>query len=1090
MNTQFCLNTKSRGNLDKTKSLLINNAVALSLSMPFLATSAYALTGSNELKNQNILKSDLNTQNIKSLHGQTILTKKYALNIGETYHIVAQRFNVDVDFLQALNTHLNLSIPPKAGDIIFVPASPLKKNIPLIQKQSSLNNDGYQNQLVNIAAQIGSLLESNPNSDAASAMARNLASSTVNSSLEKWFSQYGRLRAQVNVDDKFSLKNSQYDLLLPIWENKKNLVFTQASVHRTDDRNQANLGFGIRRFNENYMIGGNTFIDYDMSNDHSRAGIGGEYWSNFLKISANGYLRLSNWKDSKKVEDYEERAANGWDIRTEGYLPAYPQLGGKLMYEKYYGNEVALFGKNNRQENPQALTLGVSYTPIPFITMNVEHKQGQDSNKDTSIGLQMNYQFGVPWAKQIDPKAVSALRSLAGNRYDFVERNNNIVLEYRKKELIFLNIAKQVRGFSGEQKSLEVSVQTKYGLDRIEWDAKEIIAQGGEVVQQGSDYVIKLPDYKYGRSAPANTYSISAIAYDTLGNASGRQTAQIEVTEAAVSETNSEFTPITTTLVANGKNSQALKLTVKDYKGHPIHIPMSEIELNVSSKTRGDISAEVSEWKKIADGEFEVTVTAGTQVETLQLTPTIRGVSLKPAKIEMIAGDVVYHSTMDTNPKEIIANDEDEAEISLTLEDEFNNTIKGKTVTFTATGLINTQISDVVEVNGIYKAKLKGTKTGTVTITAVVDGSEVNKTDVTLKPGPLDLTTSSIQALPNSIPADNKTKAQIAVELLDKFENPVEKGDVGFKISGVGGATLLNNADYEDGVYLAEVFGENAGSLTVTPSYNKTQLKLSTKVELVPTVHSIEITTNLEKTQIGGSGIVMTITPKDKDNTPLRSQFVTFNITSRDRQGSIRTDSGILQANNTAMTNGTQFQSNDRGVISLILHDPNGIGVEHIIQAKTDNGVTAEKSIYFTVLTSPDTEKAQMWGHMSAEKLKGQTSATFSRPKLATETSGYQDTYVENNETWALFNGNSEGMDAHCGGSDNIPNRNDYLSLFNVHGTSIHTKYGWPKNKLYRSSSTGYAGKYAFWLTTGNAEDTGNQNIGTNLDYKGYISCK
>lgn len=35
--------------------------------------------------------------------------------------------------------------------------------------------------------------------------------------------------------------------------------------------------------------------------------------------------------------------------------------------------------------------------------------------------------------KQLDPNEVAARRSLAGSRYELVDRNNNIVLEYRKK---------------------------------------------------------------------------------------------------------------------------------------------------------------------------------------------------------------------------------------------------------------------------------------------------------------------------------------------------------------------------------------------------------------------------------------------------------------------------------------------------------------------------------------------------------------------------------------------------------------------------------------------------------------------------------
>ncbi len=36
--------------------------------------------------------------------------------------------------------------------------------------------------------------------------------------------------------------------------------------------------------------------------------------------------------------------------------------------EQYKGDDVALFGKDNRQKNPHAITAGLNYTPIPLLT--------------------------------------------------------------------------------------------------------------------------------------------------------------------------------------------------------------------------------------------------------------------------------------------------------------------------------------------------------------------------------------------------------------------------------------------------------------------------------------------------------------------------------------------------------------------------------------------------------------------------------------------------------------------------------------------------------------------------------------------------
>lgn len=81
------------------------------------------------------------------------------------------------------------------------------------------------------------------------------------------------------------------------------------------------------------------------------------------------------------------------------------------MYEQYYGDEVALFGKDNLQKDPRAVTVGVDY-PFPLATLKVSHKMGKDGKSNTELGLQVSYQIGTPLEKQLDPGNVAAMRSL------------------------------------------------------------------------------------------------------------------------------------------------------------------------------------------------------------------------------------------------------------------------------------------------------------------------------------------------------------------------------------------------------------------------------------------------------------------------------------------------------------------------------------------------------------------------------------------------------------------------------------------------------------------------------------------------------
>ncbi|MCV5830182.1 inverse autotransporter beta domain-containing protein, partial [Escherichia coli] len=99
---------------------------------------------------------------------------------------------------------------------------------------------------------------------------------------------------------------------------------------------------------------------------------------------------------------------------------------------------------------------------------------------DTRFAVDFTWQPGSAMQKQLDPNEVAARRSLAGSRYDLVDRNNNIVLEYRKKELVRLPLTDPVTGKSGEVKSLVSSLQTKYALKGYNVEATALEAAGGK----------------------------------------------------------------------------------------------------------------------------------------------------------------------------------------------------------------------------------------------------------------------------------------------------------------------------------------------------------------------------------------------------------------------------------------------------------------------------------------------------------------------------------------------------------------------------------------------------------------------------------
>ncbi|ENM3688912.1 inverse autotransporter beta domain-containing protein, partial [Yersinia enterocolitica] len=256
------------------------------------------------------------------------------------------------------------------------------------------------------ATRLASILADGDSAKQASSIARGTATSAGNEALQKWFNQFGSAKVQLNLDEKLSLKGSQLDVLLPLTDSPDLLTFTQLGGRYIDDRVTVNFGLGQRHFFAQQMLGYNLFVDHDASYSHTRIGVGAEYGRDFINLAANGYFGVSGWKNSPDLDKYDEKVANGFDLRSEAYLPTLPQLGGKLIYEQYFGDEVGLFGVDNRQKNPLAVTVGVNYTPIPLVTVGVDHKMGRAGMNDTRFNLGFNYTFGTPLAHQLDSEAV------------------------------------------------------------------------------------------------------------------------------------------------------------------------------------------------------------------------------------------------------------------------------------------------------------------------------------------------------------------------------------------------------------------------------------------------------------------------------------------------------------------------------------------------------------------------------------------------------------------------------------------------------------------------------------------------------------
>ncbi|EGO4564325.1 inverse autotransporter adhesin YeeJ [Escherichia coli] len=844
-------------------------------------------------------------------------TVPYTLGALESAQSVAERFGISVAELRKLNQFRTFARGfdnVRQGDELDVPAQVSENNLTPPPGNSSGNLEQH---IASTSQQIGSLLAEDMNSEQAANMARGWASSQASGAMTDWLSRFGTARITLGVDEDFSLKNSQFDFLHPRYETPDNLFFSQHTLHRTDERTQINNGLGWRHFTPTWMSGINFFFDHDLSRYHSRAGIGAEYWRDYLKLSSNGYLRLTNWRSAPELDnDYEARPANGWDVRAEGWLPAWPHLGGKLVYEQYYGDEVALFDKDDRQSNPHAITAGLNYTPFPLMTFSAEQRQGKQGENDTRFAVDFTWRPGSAMQKQLDPNEVAARRSLAGSRFDLVDRNNNIVLEYRKKELVRLTLIDPVTGKSGEVKSLVSSLQTKYALKGYNVEATALEAAGGKVVTTGKDILVTLPGYRFTSTPETdNTWPIEVTAEDVKGNFSNREQSMVVVQAPTLSQKDSSVSLSTQTLSADSHSTATLTFIAHDAAGNPV------IGLVLSTRHEGVQDITLSDWKDNGDGSYTQVLTTGAMSSTLTLMPQLNGVDAAkaPAVVNIISiSSSRTHSSIKIDKDRYLSGNP--IEVTVELRDENDKPVKEqKQQLNTAVSIDNVKPGVTTDwketADGVYKATYTAyTKGSGLTAKLLMQNwnEDLHIAGFIIDANPQSAKIATLSASNNGVLANENAANTVSVNVADEGSTPINDHTVTFAVLS-GSATSFNNQNTAktdvNGLATFDLKSSKQEDNTVEVTLEN-GVKQTLIVSFVGDSSTAQVDLQKSKNEVvadGNDSATMTATVRDAKGNLLNDVKVTFNVNSaaaKLSQTEVNSHDGIATATLTSLKNG------------------------------------------------------------------------------------------------------------------------------------------------------------------------------------------
>lgn len=770
----------------------------------------------------------------------------------------------------------------------------------------------------------------------ASDSARSLIVGKASAGLQQWLNGFGTARVQLNMDRHGSWSHSSGDLLVPFYDNGHALLFAQGGIRKPSDRLTTNLGWGVRTFWQNgWMYGGNVFLDNDLTGHNRRVGFGGEAWRDYLRLSANTYIGTTDWHTSRDFDGtWQEKPADGYDIRAEGWLPAYPQLGGKLVWEQYYGDQVALFNKDHLQHNPNAITAGVEYTPIPLVTLGTDHRQGKGVH-DTQVTLDVNWNFGHDWRWQIDPANVQVMRTLAASRYDLVNRNNEIVLQYRKNpaqdvaHLLLTQITDNSPADGTTRNVLQVLATNRSGQPvrnaPINWlapstDGSVSLMSASSVTDNNGLAAVTLTSTK-AQTVPVTVQS-SGISASQNSHFVAISVSKIELTvtqDNAVADGSSTDTVVATLTDSNGKPATGQDITWT----LPGGVTMKE---NASSSdSSGKATVHLS---STTAGSASISATSGSQAAEATVHFTGNNATAKIG-ILSVTSDGSPADGKTTNVAQVTvtdANDNALAGQTISWSADKSTVVFGQSAVTDSSGKTTVSYTDTIAESLTLTATLSNGGSATAPSLFVSDKDSARLKDLTVTTG---------------AKASGSDTNTATVTVTDSNGNPLTNMPVMFSVSGsarLSSAAVNTDSNGQAQVTLTDTVVETV-QVTAKLSTGSSQTKDSSFVaDLDSAVLAVTATTGALAN--GSATNTATVTLKDSNGNSLSGQSVT------------------LSTNGGAVLSSSAGTTDSNGQIVVTLTDATAETVT--VTAALSNGKTATAQTTFiifsvTALSASDT---------------------------------------------------------------------------------------------------------------------------------------
>lgn len=357
----------------------------------------------------------------------------------------------------------------------------------------------------------------------------------VSHQLENWLSPWGNANVDLLVDKEGNFTGSKGSWFVPLQDNGDYLTWNQYSITQRDSGLVGNIGLGQRWRMGTWLLGYNSFYDKVLDDRLARGSVGAEAWGESMRLSANYYHPLGSWQQGSSLVQ-QQRMASGYDVTAQARLPFYQHINTSVSVEQYFGDNVDLFHSGTGYHNPVAVSVGLSYTPVPLVTVTAKHKQGESGVSQNDVGLKLNYRFGVPLKQQLAADEVAISRSLRGSRYDSPERDSLPVVEYRQRKTLSVYLATPPWDLqAGETVQLKLQIRSLHGIKSLSWQGDTQAPSLTPPVDANSPdgWSIIMPRWS-SEAGASNRWHLSLVVEDKTGQRVSSNEIALALTEPLV----------------------------------------------------------------------------------------------------------------------------------------------------------------------------------------------------------------------------------------------------------------------------------------------------------------------------------------------------------------------------------------------------------------------------------------------------------------------------------------------------------------------------------------------------------------------------